>query len=119
MANDTFTDLKTLVYEGTVGHPLTFRTRHPITKAVVTPDSVKVFVKTEEGTTVNDRDGTTNTVGLSITDTNLVTFVTEAADNTIIETSSPTLEYRYVTIEVTYNTTYKHFERFRYKLGEI
>lgn len=122
MAN-TYKDTKDTVYEGTAGYRIKFRVRDADTQAAIAPDSVKVHVENgsgvPNGTTINDRDGTTNTSGLTITDTNLITFITEAGDNTYV-TSDRASAWRLVTIEVNYSSnTKKHFERFKYTLARL
>ena len=73
----------------------------------LTVASVKVYITEENtGNTVNDRDGVTNTTGITIDQTNRVTFLLDALDNVIIDTvNSPTFEYHWVKLEITYDST--------------
>ena len=75
--------------------------------SVVTPSSAKVYVYVDGvGTTINNRDGSTNTSGFTTTDTNLINFDLAPADLTIADTSSASVrgfEAHRVIIEVLYN----------------
>ena len=83
----------------------------------ITVASVKVFI-TEEitGSTVNGRDGTTTTSGITIDETNRVTFLMGALDNVILDTvNSPRYEYHIVKYEITYGSR-MHIIRRRFKI---
>ena len=79
--------------------------------------SVKVFITEENtGSTINNRDGTTNTDGITIDQTNRVTFLMDALDNVIADTTnSPTYEYHWVKFEITYGSRMRAIRR-RFKI---
>ncbi|KKM78933.1 hypothetical protein LCGC14_1355020 [marine sediment metagenome] len=72
----------------------------------LTPTAVKVYITEENtGNTVNDRDGVTNTTGITIDQTNRVTFLLDALDNVIIDAvNSSGFEYHWVKLEITYGS---------------
>lgn len=78
------------------------------TTTAVAPSSVKAYIYVDRvGTIVNNRDGTTNTTGLSITDTNLINFNLAPADLTIVDATAAAkrgYEIHRVIIESLYNT---------------
>lgn len=84
----------------------------------ITVASVKVYITEEHtGKTVNNRDGTTNTDGITIDDTNRVTFLMDGSDNTIVDSNAKSA-YHWVKFEITYGSR-MHIIRFKFKIIDV
>ena len=87
-----------------------------ITAAMPITD-VNVYITDDKtGNTVNDRDGVTNTEGITIDQTNRVTFLMDALDNVIVGMQAT--EDHWVRFEVFYGDRMKTF-RFMFTLTEV
>jgi hypothetical protein len=88
------------------------------TTSALIPDSVKVYVMLPDASPtvyINDRDGTTNTDGLDVTDSRVLMHFS-AADNVITARATHAIdgfEFHLVRFEIAYNGgTDKHYEEF-------